>query len=128
MDGTQPHRLVNVCLEGAEDWLFGDLKLGFPKHQLPGLRVIATETPVPDADAWIYIRTSEAASSPDLERTVVCIHDLYQHGDSYSPNGDRSAVRKAAAIVAPPRSASARPTPRTSRNPSRSAEATRRIS
>lgn len=90
---------VNVCLEGAEDWLFGDLKRGFLKHGLPGVRVTATETPLADANAWIFIRTSEAATSPDLRRTVVCIHDVYNHETSYQPGGDRAAVRGAAGLV-----------------------------
>lgn len=91
-------RRVNVCAEG-NDWLFEDLKDRFRSTILPEVRVQVTETPATAADAWVFIRTAEASSSPDLNRTVVCIHDLYVHDDIYSPEGDRAAVRKARGLV-----------------------------
>lgn len=46
------------------------------KHT-PDLVAFATETAEPTADAWIFLRTAEAAESPDLSRTVVQVHDLF---------------------------------------------------
>jgi glycosyltransferase involved in cell wall biosynthesis len=92
-------RLVNVCVKGSHDWLFGDLRARFGATQLPGVSVLASEEPVSDADGWIFIRTGEAGSSPDLSRTVVCLHDLYSHNGMYSPQGQRGAVHRAGALV-----------------------------
>ena len=90
--------VINVCVEASEDWLFGDLKKGFARTAIAGTRIEATDEPI-EADSWIFIRTAEAASSPDLNRTVVCIHDLYGPDGSYLPGGARSAVRDAAALA-----------------------------
>jgi glycosyltransferase involved in cell wall biosynthesis len=90
---------INVCVEGSEDWLFGDLKKRFRGTHLDGVRVVATDAPVDGADAWVFLRTAEAAASPNLRRTVVCIHDLYDHDAMYSRGGDRSAVRQAGGLV-----------------------------
>ncbi len=92
-------RLVNVCVKGSYDWLFGDLRERFGATQVPGIRVVTSEEPVSDADGWIFIRTGEAASSPDLARTVVCLHDLYSHDGMYSPQGQRGAIHRAGALV-----------------------------
>lgn len=65
------------------------------KHT-PDLVAFATETAEPTADAWIYIRTAEAAESPDLSRSLIQIHDLF---DDYGPGGPRGeAVRRAGSI------------------------------
>lgn len=92
-------RLVNVCVRGSHDWLFGDLRERFGATQVPGIRVLASEDPVSDAHGWIFIRTGEAGSSPNLSRTVVCLHDLYSHDGMYSPQGQRGAVHRAGALV-----------------------------
>jgi glycosyltransferase involved in cell wall biosynthesis len=89
---------VNVCAEG-DDWLFGDIKRRFAATPAPGLRVTVSDWPERSADAWVFIRTSEAVSSPDLSRSVVCLHDLYEHDRMYLPGGDRAAVRQAGALV-----------------------------
>jgi glycosyltransferase involved in cell wall biosynthesis len=90
---------INVCVEGSEDWLFGDLKKRFCTTYMDGVRVVATDVPVDGADAWVFLRTAEAAASPDLRRTVVCIHDLYDHDGMYWRGGERSAVRQAGGLV-----------------------------
>ncbi|HKD80565.1 MAG TPA: glycosyltransferase [Candidatus Angelobacter sp.] len=90
---------VNVCVEGSDDWLFGDLRKGFQHSRVLGVETIATEAPIPDADAWIFIRTDEAAGSPDFSRTVVCIHDLYDHDGMYGPGQMRRKAMQASGIV-----------------------------
>jgi glycosyltransferase involved in cell wall biosynthesis len=92
-------RFVNVCVKGSHDWLFGDLRERFSATKLPGIQVLASEDPVSNADGWIFIRTGEAGSSPDLARTVVCLHDLYSHDGMYSPQGQRGAIHRAGALV-----------------------------
>ncbi|HEY3839934.1 MAG TPA: glycosyltransferase family 4 protein [Bryobacteraceae bacterium] len=89
---------VNVCA-GGNDWLFADLKSLFLRTAVPGLRVTGTEDPDRSADAWVFIRTGEATDSPDLARSVVCIHDLYDHDGIYLPGGDRHAAGRAGALV-----------------------------
>lgn len=89
---------VNVCAEG-DDWLFGDIKRRFAATRAPGLRVTVSDWPERSADAWVFIRTGEAARSPDLSRTVVCLHDLYEHDGHYFPGGERAAVRSAGALA-----------------------------
>ena len=96
-----PPIVVNVCVRGSYGWLFDDLREGFVRAHVPGIRVIASEEPNATADAWIFIRTAEAGSSPDLARTVVCIHDLFAHSARglYSLTGERGAVHRAAGLV-----------------------------
>jgi glycosyltransferase involved in cell wall biosynthesis len=60
-------------------WLFEDFKEQFEQVRLPDIKVVSSEDPLPDADAWICIRTDEAAASPDLAKTVVQIHDFWEH-------------------------------------------------
>src|SRR5260370_39198098 len=91
--------VVNVCVEASEDWLFGDLREGFLRNIPSGIAVKATDTPTTEADAWVFIRTHEAISSPNLARTVICIHDLYRSGGRYLPGGDRYVVRQAGGLV-----------------------------
>lgn len=80
-------------------WVFEDLKRHFARAGADGLEVSSSTEPSADADVWVSISPSQAAASPDLSRTVVCIHDLYMHSDIYAPWGDRHAVRKAGALV-----------------------------
>ena len=91
--------LINVCVRGSHDWLFGDLRERLQRTNVSGVRVIASEEPVRDADGWVFIRTGELALSPDLSRTVVCIHDLYSHDEMYAPGGSRGCIRQAGGVV-----------------------------
>ena len=95
----RPPLKINVCVKGSDGWLFGDLRKGFQRTHVDGVEVMATETPVQNADGWIFIRTGEAANSPDLSRTVVCIHDLYDHDGIYRPGQPRWQALQARGVV-----------------------------
>ena len=90
---------VNVCVKGSDDWLFGDLLRGFLQTHVQNVTVVTSETPVENADSWIFIRTAEAASSPDLSRTLVCLHDLYDHDGMYGPGQPRRQALQARGVV-----------------------------
>lgn len=79
-------------------WFFEDLKRHFARVRRPGVRIHVTERPERHADAWIVIRTQEAADAPDPGRTLVQIHDLFDHG-LYRPGGRRHALRGCAAVA-----------------------------
>ena len=65
-------------------WLFEDLKEAFGAFDgLEGVEVRGTNDPLPNADAWICIRTDEMGRSPDPLRTVVQIHDFWPHEDLF---------------------------------------------
>lgn len=89
---------INACARGS-DWLFEDLKRQFGQQEIEGVDVVTSEVPEAGCDAWIMIRTSEVGASPDLTRTVVCLHDLYEHDGMYRPGGHRAGVADAAGIV-----------------------------
>ncbi|HUF60477.1 MAG TPA: glycosyltransferase [Verrucomicrobiales bacterium] len=89
--------LINVVARNG-GWLIEDLKGHFRSRDSSGFKVLATEAPVVHADAWIYLRPQEAHASPDLSRTAVQIHDLYDEG-LYRPGRARRAVRSCAGIV-----------------------------
>ena len=89
---------LNVCAEGSE-WLFGDMKKRFAAQRQPGLRVTVSDWPVAGADGWIFVRTAEAGHSPDISRSLVCLHDLFEDSGLYLPGGARAAVRHAGAIA-----------------------------
>jgi glycosyltransferase involved in cell wall biosynthesis len=89
---------VNVYAQNG-GWLFEDLKQHFARRHVAGIQVLASDEPLITADAWVVIRTHEAEASPDLKRTVVCIHDLYDHSGMYRPGGMRQAVRHAGALA-----------------------------
>lgn len=65
--------MINVYAENL-GWLFEDLKAHFRK-----LGAVVSEEPILGADAWICIRTSEFRKSPDLSRTIVQVHDIYDY-------------------------------------------------
>lgn len=90
---------INVCVKGSHDWLFGDLRSRFESTRIDGVDVIGSEEPVTHADGWVFIRTAEASASPDLSRTVICVHDVYEHDDMYASGGHRWPVRHAAGLV-----------------------------
>lgn len=88
--------LVNVVAKNR-GWLFEDLKDHFyAGADRLGVGVACSDEPWPTADAWIYLRTHEAASSPDPSRTVAQIHDMF--ADDYGPDGPRRCVEKCGAV------------------------------
>lgn len=90
---------INVYAEDR-GWLFEDLKKHFQSlNQIHGFEVMISEQPLMTADTWVALRTSEAVFSPDLRRTVVCIHDLLFDNQMYRQNGSRRAVLRAGALV-----------------------------
>jgi glycosyltransferase involved in cell wall biosynthesis len=62
--------LINVYCEN-KGWLFEDLK-----QLIAAQGAVASDMPLPDADAYICIRTRNAELSPKPEKTVVQIHDM----------------------------------------------------
>lgn len=80
-------------------WLFEDLKGHFARLRIPGIAVAASDAPLDDADAWVVLRAAEAATAPDPARTVVCLHDLYDHPALYAPDGIRGGVHAAGALA-----------------------------
>ncbi|MBL4705520.1 MAG: glycosyltransferase family 4 protein [Flavobacteriales bacterium] len=91
---------INVFAKsGDQPWLFDDLKIHFGNLHLPGIRIVTSETCIDTADAWIAIRTAEAAYTPDPSRTVACIHDLYDHDGMYDPGGLRSIIHSVKGLV-----------------------------
>ncbi|MEM7051201.1 MAG: glycosyltransferase [Acidobacteriota bacterium] len=59
-------------------WLFEDLKQHFASHHRDDLRIHTSDRPWPSADAWIFLRAQEAATTPNPARTVVQLHDLFE--------------------------------------------------
>ena len=98
MDGKPPLK-INVCVKGSDGWLFGDLCKGFQRTKIQDVEVVPSETPIQNADGWIFIRTGEAADSPDFSRTVVCIHDLYDHDGMYAPGQPRRQALQSRGVV-----------------------------
>lgn len=86
--------LLNVVAQD-KGWLFADLLRHFERVASPGVSVRSTAEPI-DADAWLYMRPIELGSSPDLSRTVCCLHDLF--GDN--PPGRFDHLPNVAGIVA----------------------------
>ena len=60
--------MINVYARNL-GWLFADLQQNIAKHG-----AVASETPLPDAKAWICLRDTEAHLSPDPARTLVTVH------------------------------------------------------
>ncbi len=92
---TKP--VINVVARNR-GWLFEDLKKHFLSAATPSVTIRVSEKAFPGADSWIYLRTSEAKFSPDLSRTVVQIHDMF-NGEEYRPGGSRHCVDHCGAIV-----------------------------
>ena len=88
---------INVVAENR-GWLFETWKQRFASAASPGIAVVASDKPLRRADAWIFIRAREAASSPDPARTVVQLHDLYE-GGLYRARGERACVRSCGALA-----------------------------
>ena len=89
--------LINVVASDL-GWLFEDFKRHFASASGRRATIVASERPRHDADAWIFLRTREAASSPDPARTVVQIHDQYDE-DAYRLGGGRRCVVHCTALV-----------------------------
>jgi len=90
---------INVYAEDR-GWLFEDLKDHFQRlNHIHDFEVTISEKPLMTADTWVALRTMEAVKSPDLRRTVVCIHDVLFDDEMYRQNGSRGAVRDAGALV-----------------------------
>jgi glycosyltransferase involved in cell wall biosynthesis len=88
--------VINVVAEDC-GWLFECWKRALVQAGHTSCQVVATQRPMPQARAWVYIRAKEAAGAPDFSRTVVQLHDLYDDG-RYAVNGERAAVAQCAAI------------------------------
>lgn len=64
-----------------EGQLFNDFQNWF---KLAGITV--TSSPIETADRWICLRPSEANLSPDISRTIVQVHDCYDHDVEFCSN------------------------------------------
>lgn len=91
-------RPINIYAENL-GWLFEDLKRHFLALDAHDRRVVISDQPVADAAAWVVLRTKEAGRSPDLQRTAVCVHDLFNEDDMYRRGGSRGAVWEAGAMI-----------------------------
>lgn len=89
--------VINVVAEN-KGWLFETWKQALVATPQPGFRVAASQKPLPQADAWVFLRASEAARSPDPMRSVVQVHDLCEPA-LYRPGGAREAVARCAGIA-----------------------------
>lgn len=88
--------LINVVAENR-GWLFEVWKRRYAQVRRSDLRIVATDRPMRNADAWIFVRAREAGRTPDPTRTLVQIHDLADAG-LYQRSAERSAVRDCAAL------------------------------
>lgn len=89
--------VINV-VAGNKGWLFETWKQALAATPQPGFRVAPSQKPLPQADAWVFLRASEAARSPDPMRSVVQLHDLCEPA-LYRPGGAREAVARCAGIA-----------------------------
>jgi glycosyltransferase involved in cell wall biosynthesis len=89
---------VNVFAQNS-GWLFEDLKRHFRRLDVAGVTIVVSDLPCPDVDAWVALRTGEAYTAPELGRTAVCIHDLFDEPGLYAPDGGRRGVHGAGAFV-----------------------------
>jgi glycosyltransferase involved in cell wall biosynthesis len=89
--------IINVVAEN-KGWLFEQWKQALAGASQPGYRVAASNKPMPQAEAWIFLRATEAARSPDPMRSVVHLHDL-SDPDAYRPGGPRADVARCGGIL-----------------------------
>lgn len=89
--------VVNVVAE-HKGWLFEHWKQALAATPLPGYRVAASERPLAQADAWIFLRASEAGRAPDPMCSLVQLHDL---GDAplYRSGGVRADVARCGGLM-----------------------------
>ena len=92
----RPPPVLNVVAENRR-WLFEHWKQALARAGSPGFQVVASSRPLPDAAAWLFVRASEAAATPDSRRTVVQIHDFAADG-AYRRGGVRAGVAACAAL------------------------------
>ncbi len=93
----KPRCDVNIYARNR-GWHFEDIKSQLrSRAQHRGLDVAITDRPLTTARAWIAVRATESAMSPDLSRTVVQIHDT-AGAPEYRPDGPRADVLAAASI------------------------------
>jgi len=88
--------VVNVVAEDR-GWLFEVFKQRLASPAQSGIEVVASDRPLRQAGAWIFIRAREAGSSPDPARTVVQVHDFFG-AHLYRSAGERSAVGSCGAV------------------------------
>jgi glycosyltransferase involved in cell wall biosynthesis len=93
--------LIRINVYAADyGWLFEDLKRHFAGlDRTSGFGVSVSAAPLREADAWVALRSREAAASPDPKRTVACLHDLAGGARHYGDEGDRRDVRGVGGIV-----------------------------
>jgi glycosyltransferase involved in cell wall biosynthesis len=90
---------INVYAQN-KGWLFEDLKDHFGGlARFREFEVLVSDAPLPQYDVWVSLRTNEGSASPNPDRTVVCIHDLFCETEMYRPDGSRGCVRNAGALV-----------------------------
>lgn len=89
--------VISIVAENR-GWLFESWKHALAATAQSGFRIAASQKPLPQADAWVFLRASEAARSPDPMRSVVQIHDLCEPA-LYRPGGVREAVARCAGIA-----------------------------
>lgn len=89
--------VIDIVAEN-KGWLFEAWKQFLAATSLPGFRIAVSQRPLPQADAWVFLRALEAARSPDPMRSVVQVHDLCEPS-LYRPGGVREAVARCAGIA-----------------------------
>lgn len=89
--------ILNVVAEN-KGWLFEQWKQALAGASQPGYRVAASNKPMPQADAWIFLRATEAARSPDPMRSVVQLHDL-RGAEAYRTGGQRADVARCGGVL-----------------------------
>ncbi|MGD9359119.1 MAG: glycosyltransferase [Desulfobacterales bacterium] len=88
---------INIVAEN-KGWLFEDFKTHFSNTHWTNARIITSDRPAKKADTWIFLRTKEAAHTPNPKRTIVQIHDMYDNG-MYRKNGERFGATKCKGFV-----------------------------
>jgi|GEM_PF-3151906 len=89
--------VVNVVAE-HKGWLFEHWKQALAATPLPGYRVAVSERPLTQADAWIFLRASEAGRAPDPMRSLVQLHDL-GGAELYRSGGVRADVARCGGLM-----------------------------
>ncbi|MGO1003099.1 glycosyltransferase [Lysobacter sp. CA196] len=88
---------LNVVAEN-KGWLFEHWKQALAAAPPAGYRIAATQKPLPQAEAWIFLRAREAARSPDPMRSVVQLHDM-SGVEAYRRGGVRADVARCGGLV-----------------------------
>ncbi|WP_046656567.1 glycosyltransferase [Lysobacter capsici] len=89
--------VINVVAE-HKGWLFEHWKQALAATPLPGYRVAASERPLAQADAWIFLRASEAGRAPDPMRSLAQLHDL-GGAELYRSGGVRADVARCGGLM-----------------------------